>query len=351
MFNLRRFLFSLWLVVFVGSSVSAQQWTKTELSFTVDSVKRLVNDNYVFPDVADKMTQHIVLKLKNGQYDRFPPADLARQLTEDLQAISNDKHLRVVYDPVVVAREKRAIAVESNPDSGDDRIEEMRRENFGFREVKVLEGNVGYLDLRSFVDPRFGSDTAIAVMRKLMATDAVIIDLRQNGGGSPTMIAFISSYFFSDIPVHLNTFYDRRSDATSETWTSATVEGTRRPDVDLYILISNYTFSAAEEFSYNMKALERATLVGEATKGGAHPTRSMIATNRFYVRVPTGRAVNPITQTNWEGVGVKPDVEVTADEALTTAHIQALEKLRNGSQDKKKITSYDKIIGVLKTPK
>lgn len=340
------------LLILICSTVSAQEWTKSELTFTIDSVKRIVKDNYVFPDIADQMAQHIALKLKNGQYDRLPPADLARQLTEDLHAVSKDKHLRVVYDPVVVKRERRvAAAAENNTDLQNDRIEDMRREKFGFHEVKVLDGNVGYLDLWSFMDPQYASDTAIAVMQKLTATDAVIIDLRQNGGGSPAMIAFISSYFFSDTPVHLNSFYDRRSDETIETWTSAIVVGNRRPDVDLYILTSANTFSAGEEFSYNMKHLERATLVGETTKGGAHPTRSMIATDRFYIRVPTGRAINPITQENWEGVGVKPNVEVSASEALTTAHVQALEKLRDASKDKAKIQGYNKVIDTLKGTK
>ena len=141
------------------------------------------------------------------------------------------------------------------------------------------------------------------------------------------MIQLITSYLYGSEPVHLNSFYHRPNNQSSETWTLTEVQGKRRPDISVYILTSSKTFSAAEEFTYNLKNLKRATIIGETTGGGAHPGGPRVATDRFTVWVPTGRAINPITKTNWEGTGVKPDIEVKASDALITGHIKALEDL------------------------
>ena len=199
--------------------------------------------------------------------------------------------------------------------------------NFGFKELKLLPGNIGYLDLRGFVDAKWGGETAVAAMNFLSNASALIIDLRNNGGGSPSMIQLITSYLYGPEPVHLNTFYYRPSNSFSETWTLKEVQGKRRPDIPVYILTSNKTFSAAEEFTYNLKNLKRATIIGETTGGGAHPGGVVPAGDRFTIFVPNGRAINPITKTNWEGTGVKPDIEVKAADALHTAQVKALEEL------------------------
>ena len=167
----------------------------------------------------------------------------------------------------------------------------------------------------------------------LRNTDAMIIDLRFNTGGSPAMIQLITSYLFKSNPIHLNSFYWRPSDEKSQTWTLPHVPGKRSPDTPVYVLTSPSTFSAAEEFSYNLKNLERATLVGETTGGGAHPGGPIRATDRFTVWVPIGRAINPITNTNWEGTGVTPHIEVPASKALEAAQINALEVLLKKSDD------------------
>jgi C-terminal processing protease CtpA/Prc len=224
----------------------------------------------------------------------------------------------------------------------------MKRSNFGFREVKILEGNIGYLDLRGFSDVAYAGETAVAAMNFLSNSDALIIDLRHNGGGSPRMIQLISSYLFGSEPVHLNNFYWRPTDTHSQTWTLPHVPGTRRPDRPVYVLTSKGTFSAAEEFSYNLKNLNRATLVGETTGGGAHPGGSVAATDRFMVWVPTGRAINPITNTNWEGTGVSPHMDVPAGEALDTAYSHALESLRDEAADEELKTFYEWPLASLK---
>ena len=150
------------------------------------------------------------------------------------------------------------------------------------------------------------------------------------------MIQLISSYLFGSDPVHLNNFYYRPADRHTQTWTLPHVSGKRRPDIDVYVLTSNRTFSAAEEFTYNLKNLKRATIIGETTGGGAHPGGTRIATERFTVWVPTGRAINPITNTNWEGTGVSPDISTNATDALNTAQLEAFKKLHSKSTGDKK---------------
>lgn len=299
-----------------------------EISEVVDSVSSKLNANYVFPEVAKKMADKLKENVRAGAYTKIvDPQVFANQLTQDLQSVSNDKHIRVGFDPQGIAEQQQAVTAEDSVKFLNRYIANLKRNNFGFQEVKMLGGNVGYLDLRSFSNVTYAGETAVAAMNFLSNADAIIIDLRYNGGGSPAMIQLITSYLFGSEPVHLNNFYWRPSDSNSQTWTLPHVSGKRSPDTPVYVLTSGSTFSAAEEFSYNLKNLERATLVGETTGGGAHPGGTITATDRFTVWVPTGRAINPITNTNWEGTGVSPHIAVPAKDALTVAHMNALEML------------------------
>ena len=247
----------------------------------------------------------------------------AELLTTQLQEVSKDKHLRVRF------------SYDAIPDHAPDQpsaqeIEQFRAYNrtmnYGFEKVERLAGNIGYIDLHGFMDPEQGGDTVAAAMALLSNTDAMIIDLRQNGGGFPEMVQLICSYFFEGDPVHLNDLYFRPDDSTRQYWTLPHVPGKCFIGKDVYILTSHRTFSGAEEFSYNMKNLKRATLVGETTGGGAHPGGSQRLNANFSVFLPVGRAINPITKTNWEGTGVTPHVACTAEQALKTAHIAAMKK-------------------------
>ncbi|RYF85514.1 MAG: peptidase [Chitinophagaceae bacterium] len=317
---------------FLSSMAMAQDGSvriePAEQKQVIDSVSKRLNDNYVFPEVAKKMTDLIQANYKKGSYQSIASvATFAEKLTEDLRSVSKDKHLRVNFNP------KQAKELQGSAQNGDNDdvpasyLEEMRMGNYGFKEIKLIEGNVGYLDLRGFSETRYAGETAVAAMNFLSNASALIIDLRNNGGGSPSMIQLITSYLYGSESVHLNNFYYRPTNENTQTWTLPYVQGKRRPDMPVYVLTSKKTFSAAEEFTYNLKNLKRATIIGETTGGGAHPGGSMRATDRFTVWVPTGRAINPITNTNWEGTGVQPDVEVKADEALLTAHVKALEGL------------------------
>lgn len=303
--------------------------TKTQV---IDNVLRSLNDEYVFPETAKKMEADIRARQKNNEYDTVATArGFADKLTADLQSVSHDKHLRVRYSD-------RAIPVRQNQDEPTDaeKAEETRYVKFmnsGFEQVERMRGNIGYIRFNGFVDPEKGADTVQAAMNFVADTDALIFDLRSNGGGDPAMVRLICSYLFGDKPVHLNDLYWRKGNRTEEFWTTPTVAGKKYLDKDVYVLTSSRTFSGAEEFSYNLKNLKRATIVGETTGGGANPGDFVRLTDHFGAFVPGGRAVNPITKTNWEGTGVEPDVKVPRDQALKTAYLLALNKALANAKD------------------
>jgi hypothetical protein len=281
----------------------------------IDSVTQALNEIYVFPDVAKKMEKHLRQQYKKKAYRDITSLDeFTKKLTEDLREISHDKHLWVRF-------------------ASDELLAQFRRDNFCFKELKILDGNVGYVDFRCFSEATEAGHTAIAAMNFLAYTDAIIFDVRQNGGGSPSMIQLITSYFFPE-PVHLNSFYVRKSDSTQQFWTQSCVQGPRMTNVDLYVLTSNYTFSGAEEFTYNLKNMERATIIGDTTGGGAHPIDIKPFPNlNIGMSLPFGRAVNPITGTNWEGTGIAPHICVPQEQALDVAHLEALKKLEQKTDD------------------
>ncbi len=297
-----------------------------EITITIDSVCTKLQMNYIHPKVADEMSNFLKSNLKNNTYISITePNSFAQQLTKDLQAISKDKHLSVIYNPSVIAREK-ALTNEDRArlaiEESDEISQGLRRDNFGFREVKILEGNIGYLDLREFADPKYSGSTLTAAMNFLENTKAIILDLRNNDCGSPAMVQLLASYFFP-APTHLFDFYNRPKNELTQSWTLPYVSGALKSTEDLYILTSNKTFSPAESFTYCMKNLKRATIIGETTSGGAHLTGAVIATDHFFIRIPQGKPTSPITNTNWEGVGVAPDIQVESSDALKIAHSKA----------------------------
>ncbi|MCF6299656.1 MAG: S41 family peptidase, partial [Proteobacteria bacterium] len=251
--NILVLTFLLLVVSFASAQNETSLVTKKERSNVVAAIGNQLNDNYVFPDVAKKMSQHISEQLKRGTYKNIKdPMEFANKLTQDLLSISNDKHIRVKFDPKGIAQQNQAVSDEDQEKLQQQNINGAKRRNFGFVELKIMDGNVGYLDLRGFGDTSYASETAIAAMNYLSNADAIIFDLRKNGGGSPNMIQLITSYLYESEPVHLNNFYWRPQNLNTQTWTLPYVPGKRSPDTPVYVLTSSATFSAAEEFSYNL---------------------------------------------------------------------------------------------------
>ncbi|HEY6330404.1 MAG TPA: S41 family peptidase [Blastocatellia bacterium] len=330
------------LLLVLGGRVCAQEPMGDQPDMTVDAqtksavidkLIKLLNDNYVFPETAAKMEKALREHQEKKDYDAITSAmAFAKTLTDNLQDIAHDKHLRVQYSFRALPPETGNH--EPSPEQIAEMHEFMRAENCGFEKLEHLPGNIGYLDFRGFAPPDFCAETASAAMNFLANSDALIVDLRHNGGGDPAMVAFLCSYLFGDEPVHLNDLYWRTDNSTHQWWTLPFVPGKRfGATKPVYVLTSKRTFSGAEEFTYNLKNLKRATIIGETTGGGANPGGGRRLGDHFGVFVPTGRAINPITKTNWEGTGIKPDVEAPADNALKVAQLTALKAILPATTD------------------
>lgn len=307
----------------------------------IDAILKRLNDSYVFPEIAKKMDQSIHERLNKKEYDQITSSkEFATKLTNDLQEVSHDKHLRVRYSNEVIP--ERGPQREPTAEEREQRKRDLTWMNHGFSKVERLPGNIGYIEFFNFMDEELGADTVAAAMNFINGTQALIIDMRKNGGGNPAMVALVCSYLFGPEPVHLNDLYWREGNRTDEFWTRKEVSGKRYLNKDVYVLTSKRTFSGAEEFTYNLKNLKRATIVGETTGGGAHPGGMFRLNEHFGAFIPTGRAISPITKTNWEGTGVTPDVNVPADQALLTARLMVLKKqLPNLNGDLKQMTQEE----------
>lgn len=290
---------------------------------TIDLIAAKLETSYVSAAVAAETAAMLRAKTANGGYDHASLAEVAAQLTADLYRISRDGHLRVRHHPdpaqVMPAWNQPA------PDAEARYREHARRTNFGFTRVEIVAGNIGYLRLDEFGDPALGGDTAAAVMRFVANTDALLIDLRANGGGGG-MGALLASYLFEGASVHLSNFEIRGRGETLQLWTAPYVPGPRytRP---VFLLTGPGTASAAESFAYMLHNRKRAKLVGGKTAGAANPGGYVRISEHLAIFVPDGRPVDPLTGTNWEGIGIQPDIESEVTAALDLAHARALEDL------------------------
>ncbi|MDF1544577.1 MAG: S41 family peptidase [bacterium] len=296
----------------------------------IDSVSAALARTYIFPDVAEEMSKLLRKNLKDKKYKELTSLpEFTMRLTEDMRSISHDLHLGIRMIPPGYVQEE-------DENYKEEILREQQFENFGFDKLERLPGNIGYIKFNQFVDASFGGPTAIAAMNFLGHCDALIFDLRENGGGSPSMIQLLSSYLFAE-PTHLNSFYVRESDSIQQFWTQEYVPGPKLTDAPVYVLTSDYTFSGAEEFSFNMQNLNRGLIVGDTTGGGAHPVTTYLFQDlNVGIRVPFGRAINPISGTNWEGVGVIPDIAVPTDQALEHAQMLALDTLIKSKTDEQR---------------
>lgn len=292
----------------------------------IDTLVARLDAGYVFPEKAAEMAKDIRARVARGDYNSLTSAiGFADTLTAHLQGVSHDKHLRVRYsDQPFPAGPQRP-----SPEQEQQRRERMKADNYGIGRPERLDGNVAYLEIRTFgIPPDLIGEALSEAMSAVADADALIIDVRRNGGGSPYSVALITSYLFGPDTVHLNSLYWRPANRTDHFWTRASVPGKRfGPNKPVFVLTSRRTFSAAEEFTYNLQTRKRAVIVGDTTGGGAHPGGGQRLNDHYMVFVPSGRAINPITKINWEGTGVRPDIAVPSDQAREAAHRAALEKL------------------------
>ncbi|MFK7923493.1 MAG: S41 family peptidase [Bacteroidia bacterium] len=285
---------------------------------TIQSLAALLNQQYVFPEIALETEAHLKKQWEAGYFAQFETLEsFADALTVSVQEINHDKH-------VMIQKKAVAVAPVSTLDSWmAQKIERkwyQRRYNANFKSVSKLEGNVGLLDLRGFYNLDRGREFADLAMAQLANSDAIVIDLRNNSGGSPEMIFYLVSHFFEE-KKKLSSAICRRGDEfrTHEGWTFDEISGKRMPNVPLFLVTSSSTFSAAEGFSYDLQVYKRATIVGEITRGGANPGGFEVVNEKLQVFIPDCKVVNHITNSNWEGVGVIPDVQTSAEEALAKA--------------------------------
>jgi peptidase S41-like protein len=310
----------------------------------IDASLAALQSRYVFPDVAAKIETAIRERVKAHAYDRVTSGTaFAEALTKDLQAVSHDKHMRVFYSAEPVPNDPPPDAQPSEAEKARFHTIAQRR-NAEFVKVERLEGNIGYLRFDAFLSPEEAGPRAAAAMTFLADTDALIIDARENHGGDPASVAIVVSYLYdAGDEIHINDIYWRPDNSTHQYWTLPSLPGRRYPKKPVYVLTSHETFSGGEEFAYDLQTEKRATLVGEVTGGGANPGGPSKVGEHFALFVPQGRAVNPVTKTNWEGTGVKPDVETTAAKALDTAYLAALREQRKRVNAKGAPRLYDEI--------
>jgi hypothetical protein len=280
----------------------------------IKSIQKIMLEHYVFLDKAEEMNQHLDKLIKENYFESYiDPAPFAKALTKEMRRFSKDKHIGV--QPPRLDSETLATSQVPEASVFSRHLEGlMQFRDGGFGEVKFFDGNVAYFRLDGFrredklqIDP---------LMAYLATSDAIIIDLRKNGGGG-SLVNYLSSYFLPENLI-LTSTYTRRTDHT-ENFTTVKVKGRKRLDVPLFILTSERTFSAAEAFSYSLQVRNRAIIIGEVTGGGAHPITRKSLPHGFGFIVPNARSINPITKTNWEGVGVIPDIQVAADNTLEKA--------------------------------
>jgi hypothetical protein len=306
--------------------ISHSEVTPADITEVIQSLSQRLREDYIFLDVAEKMCDNLHKYLDEGFFTGITEGEsLANVLTGFLREATSDNHLKVTYKKDLIPEQEGSLG--KNQEWLDEWHIKARLDNYGLHKVERLPGNVGFLDIREFYPLDWGGDTASAAMNFINETNALIIDLRNCRGGDPGMVCFLLTYLFGEERVHLNDFYWRKGDSTEQYWTLPDVPGALFTGKPVYILTSGKTFSGGEEFAYDLKALKRATLVGEKTGGGAIIGAPYRLTSHFEAFISVGRPVNPITGTNWEGCGVSPDVAVSEEQAYMVAYKYAINSI------------------------
>ncbi len=333
------------------SAPKAAALSAADKAAAVDLLAQRLPANYIFADAGAKLAAAIREHLAKGDYDKAATrAEFAELLTAHMRAVVPDQHLSARYVErgamPDMTREQRK---KGPPPEMKKRMAEMGKYwNFAFEKVERLPGNVMYVKFDAFQQVDLVKPAATAAMNFAANGSAMIIDLRENGGGDPKTVAYIASYLLGDKKVHLSDMEFRADKETTTFWSNPAVPGAHfGPDKPVYVLTSGDTFSAAEDFTYTLQSLKRVTVVGEKSKGGAHPVAPFRIDPYMIAIIPVGRSINPITKGNWEGSGVQPDVAIAADKALTKAHALALQQVLPEAKDPQDRQLLEKKLGEL----
>lgn len=330
---------------------SAQVHTKQPVNIQqlIDSLNVSLNNNYVFPETAKSISMYLQAQLQKNTYtaNLKAPQKLAGQIENDINHIHHDPHLHIYYDPGFVPQ--------ANAKPSEEEISQSKKywkeQNYSFTNVNILPGNIGYLPFKGFVDDiESAKPTIYSALKFLANTNAIIIDIRQNMGGSPQMVSQIESYFFKE-KTHMNDLINRSAKDTTVFYADPAKADSLNLSMPVYILTSHNTFSAAEDFSYGMQKAKRATIVGEITGGGAHPQMPFSIGQGFVCLIPFARSYNAVTKTDWEGTGVIPDVKVNAGEALLKAQEVIFKQQLLAAKDEKEKNKTEYYLRSLKPAK
>ena len=298
-----------------------QSWTRLSCQHVVETAAANLRQYYFDRNIGQATADVLLTHERNGDDSAaVGGAALADLLTAQMRAASRDMHLVIDYSR---DRIPHGPPVQSPADLVLHR-KNLQQNNCFFRKTSILPHNVGYLKIDWFAELSICRQTAVAAMASLNQTDAVIFDLRDSSGGFPDMVSLIASYFFD----HPEYMYSPRGAPNAESWTHSPVPGNRLADKPVFILTSSATWSGAEQFSYDLKMLKRATLVGETTRGGAHAGVFHRIDDHFGMGIPDEKSINPFGKADWEGVGVPPDVKVKAADALALAELLAQRTLQ-----------------------
>lgn len=281
--------------------------------------QRLARD-YVFPELGQRAVAHLQRRLEEGAYPESPSPDVCDLISNDLLETSQDKHLRLLWHET-----------EQDNTNEIDPVAALRariiRENHGVYRAERLPGNVGVVALTIVPEASTGAPTLTAAMQLICHTRALILDLRRTLGGSPDGVVFFASHFFPDGETHLGDFVEDGGKHIRQFWTSPYLPGPRYLDRPVYVLTGAATFSGGEALAYDLQAHGRAAVVGSVTRGGAHPSEVVSLTDHVELRLPVARPINAVTQDNWEGAGVQPDLEVAEIDAFDAAYRAALKAI------------------------
>ncbi|WP_165930214.1 S41 family peptidase [Flavobacterium ranwuense] len=308
-----------------------QKLNSKEIKLLIDSLSNALDRLYIYPDKAILMSKSIKQKLKNGDYNKIGSRqEVGFQLHNDLQQAHRDGHLGLRYNPQLAA-------YLSKPMSDDEKLQQRvqdlnaaRESNFAFKKTELLFGNIGYIRWDEFVGcVEEAQPTLNAAFQFVSNCKALIIDMRYNGGGSPEMVLRTQNYFFNQ-KTHMNDIINRSNDTLKRYTDPAKTDF--KLNMPVYILTSRLTFSGAEDFTYGLKHAKRATIVGETTGGGAHPTGSYDMGQGFVANIPIARA--PV-EADWEGIGVLPDVSIPSEQAFTKARILISTELLSRAKDER----------------